>query len=91
MAGRPKAELLFCLLLVVFNAFFLARCVAVVSVCLVCESSIVATCPSIPAARFGFRLCFIPFVLLFVIVLSGEPNQNEGRGLFDRKLVHSPQ
>ena len=40
-------------------SFFLARLIAVastVNTCLVCNSSIVATCPSIPAARFAFRL-----------------------------------
>ena len=54
---------------------------------LVCDSSIVATWPSKPAARFAFRLCFILFILLFEVVLSGEPKQNQGRGLVDRKLV----
>ena len=64
--------------------------VSIVSFCLVCASSIVATCPSIPAAQFGF-LCFICFVfLLFVVDLSGEPKQNQGRGLVDRKLVPAP-
>ena len=43
---------------------FLARLIVVVSACLVCNSSIVATCPPIPAAHFAFRLCFIPFVFL---------------------------
>ena len=38
-----------------------------------------------PAARFAFRLCFICFILLFEVVLSCEPNQNQGRGLVDRK------
>ena len=38
-------------------SFFLARSIAVVSTYrLVCNSSIVATCPSIPAACFAFRL-----------------------------------
>ena len=44
-----------------------------------------ATCPSIPAAAFAFR-----FVLLLVVVWSGEPKQNQGRGLVDRKLVQAP-
>ena len=35
---------------------------SIVSVCLECVSSIVATWPSIPAARFAFCLCFIRFV-----------------------------
>ena len=42
-------------------SFFLARLIAVastVSTCLVCNSSIVATCPSISAARFAFRLFY---------------------------------
>ena len=52
------------------------------SVCLVC---------SIPGARFAFRLCFWSFfILLFVVVLSGEPKQNQGRGLVDRKPVQPP-
>ena len=61
--------------------------------CLLCLSvlyviSIVATCPSIPAARFPFCLCFIRLVF---VVLFGEPKQNQGRGLVDRKLVQAPQ
>ena len=28
--------------------------------------------------------------LLFVVVLSGDPKQNQGRGLVDRKLVQAP-
>ena len=63
---------------------------SIVSIFLVCDSSIVATSPSIPAARFAFHLCFIRFVLLFVVVLSGEPKQNQGRRLVDRKLVQAP-
>ena len=46
--------------------------------------------PSIPAARFAFRLCFIRFVLLFGVVLSGEPKTNQGRGLVDFRLVQAP-
>ena len=62
-----------------------------VSSCLVCNSSIVATCPSIPAARSAFRLCFIRLFFLFVVVVSGEPEQKQGRGLVDHKLVQAPQ
>ena len=29
-------------------------------------------------------------LLLFVVVLSGETKQNQGRGLVDRKLVQAP-
>ena len=66
----------------------LARFVAVMSIYIVCDFSIVAACPSVPAVRFAFCLCFIRFV---VVVLSGEPKQNKGRGLVDRKLVQAPQ
>ena len=59
------------------------------SICLVCDSSIVATCLSIPAAHFAFRLCFISFVLLLEVVLSGESKQNQGGGLVDWKLVQA--
>ena len=73
-AGRPKAALLFCLLLVVLYAFFqtcYTAAISIVFICLEYDSSIVPTCPSIPAARFAFRLCFIHFVLLlFGVVYS---------------------
>ena len=54
-------------------SFFLARFIVVVSICLVCNFSIVATCPSIqlPALLFVYVL-----FLLLVDVLSGEPKQN---------------
>ena len=32
-----------------------------------------------------YVFCF----LVFVVVLSGEPKQNQGRGLVDRKLVQT--
>ena len=59
-----------------------------VSTCLVCNSSIVATCPSIPAARFAFRL-FYSFCFILFVVVSGEPKQKQGRGLVDHKLVQA--
>ena len=36
---------------------------------------------------------FVLFVLffLFVVVVSGEPKQKQGRGLVDHKLVQAPQ
>ena len=40
----------------------------------------------LPALLF---VCVL-FVLLFVVVLSGEPKQNQGRGLVNRKLVQAP-
>ena len=52
-----------------------------------------ATCPSIPAARFAFCLCFICFIFvvrLFIVVWCGEPKQNRGRGLVDQKLGQAP-
>ena len=65
--------------------------VSIVSFCLVCDVNIVvATCPSMPAARFAFRLCFIRFAFVVLVVLSGEPKQNKGRELVDRKLVQAP-
>ena len=87
IAGRSKVALLFCLLLVAlffFLFFFLARFVAVVSIvsiCLVYDFSIVATCPSIPAARFAFCLCFIRFdsVVHSCFVCKAEPRAGVGR------------
>ena len=76
-----------------FSFIFLARFIAavsIVSISLVCDSSIVATCPSISAARFAFCLCLADLFLLFVLVLSGEPRQKQGQGLVDRKLVQAP-
>ena len=57
---------------------------------LVCYSSIEATCPSIPAALFAFRLCLFVLFLLFGVVLSGEPKQKQGRGVGECKLVQAP-
>ena len=48
---------------------------------------ILACFPSIPDCFF-FDL--IVLVLLYVVVLSGEPEQDQGRGLVDRRLVQSP-
>ena len=42
----------------------------------------------LPALLFGCVL-FVLF-LLFAVVLSVEPKQNQGRGLVDRKLVKAP-
>ena len=62
-----------------FSGLLFCCCVYLFCMCF----CIVATCPSIPVARFAFRLCFIRFVLLFVDVLFGEPKpkQKQGRGL----------
>ena len=67
-------------------SFFLARLLVVVSTCLVCNSSIVATCPPIPAAHFAFRFVLYSFCFfLFVVFVSGEPGQKQGRGLVEFK------
>ena len=55
-----------------------------------CDSSIVASCPAIPAARFAFGFCFILFVSVVRGCFSGEPKQNQGQGLVDRKLIQAP-
>ena len=60
------------------------------STCLVCNLSIVATCPPIPAARFAFRCILFVLFFLFVVFISGEPEQKQGRGLVDHKLVQAP-
>ena len=77
---------------VFFSLFFEARFIAVVSIVsigLVYESSIVATGPSMPALLF---VCvqFVLFLFIgsfFFFFFFGEPKQNQGRGLVDRKLV----
>ena len=47
---------------------------------LACNSSIVATCPSIPAARFAFRLCLFVLFFLFVVVYLVNQNRSKGEG-----------
>ena len=65
-----------------FFSFSLIPFIAVVPICLVCDSSIVATCSSIPAARFVFvSLLFILF-LFFVgvfLVTKAETRARVGR------------
>ena len=69
----------------------MARFIAVVSMVTICDFSIVATCPSIPAAPFALSVC-VKFVLFlfFVVVLTGKPGQKQGRGLVDCKLGQAP-
>ena len=69
----------------------MARFVAVLSICLI---RILALRP--PVLQFqlpALLLVCVLFVLflLFVVVLSGEPRQKQGRGLVDHKLVQAPQ
>ena len=59
-----------------------------VSTCLVCYSSIVATCPSIPAARFAFRLCFILFAF-FVLSCCIWKTKTEARARVGRPQTSS--
>ena len=89
IAGRPKAALLFCLLLDVL----LARCTPVVSIVYICVIHTLVLRP--PVLQFqlpALLLICVLFVLflLFVVVLSGEPRQKQGRGLVDHKLVQAP-
>ena len=89
IAGRPKASLLFCLLLVVL----LARCIPFVSIVYICLIGILALRP--PVLQFQLPalllVCvFFVLFLLFVVVLSDEPRQKQGRGLVDHKLVQAP-
>ena len=72
---------------------FLARIIPVVltvSTCVVSNSSIVATCPPIPAARFAFSLCFICFDFLVRSCCICEPKRKQGRGLIDHNIVQTP-
>ena len=84
IAGRHNAALLFCLLLVVFFFIFswlrFIVVLSIVSLCLVCDSSIVATCPSIPAVRFAFCLCLIRFVFVDVVVFLVNRSGTKGEG-----------
>ena len=59
--------MLFCLLYL-FVSYVILAVLSIVSICLVCDSSIVATFASIQAGRFAFRLSYIRFVSLFVVV-----------------------
>ena len=61
------------------------------AVCLVCDFSIVATCPSIQLPTLLFVCVLFVLFLLFVVFVSGEPRQKQGRGLVDHKLVQAPQ
>ena len=86
------AALLFCLLLVdLFFIFFLARFIAVRSICL---KRILALKP--PVLQFqlpALLLVCILYVLflLFVVVLSDEPKQKQGRGVGRPQTSSSPQ
>ena len=73
---------------------FLARYIAVVfivSICLVCDSSIVATCPSIPAARFASLLCFIRFVLFDIRTMARVGRPQTGSNSLGISLLAVPR
>ena len=73
---------------VILFAFFLARYIAVVSVVSICLGVILALWPS--ALQYQLSALRFVCVLLFVVVLSCVPKQNQGRRLVDRKLVKAP-
>ena len=75
IAGRPKVAILFCLLLVVLFSFLLARFIVVVSICLVCNSSIVTTCPTIQLPTL--LLVCVLFLLFIMFYLE---NQSRTKG-----------
>ena len=59
------------------------------SICLVCDFSIGATCPSIQLPALLFVCVLFVLFLLFLLVFY-EPNKKQGRRLVDRKLVETP-
>ena len=61
-----------------------------VSICLVCDFSIVTTCPSIQLPTLLFVCVLFVLFLLFVVVFFGKPKQKQGRGLVDHILVQVP-
>ena len=79
IAGRPKAALMFYLLLVVpFLFCILARFIAVVS--FVLYMILAPFSPLIPPTRFAFCLCFIRLFLLLLFVLFCLLNQSRNKG-----------
>ena len=86
--------LLFCLLLVVvFFIFFPVRFIVVVFVVFICfvrDFSIMATYLTCQLPALLFVCVLFVLFLLFVVVLFGEPGQNQGRGLVDRNQVEAP-
>ena len=63
---------------------------SIVSICLI--HILVLRLPVLHFQLPALLLVCVLFVLflLFVVVLSGEPRQRQGRGLVDRKLVQAP-
>ena len=60
------------------------------SICLVCDSSLWPPVLQFKLPALLFVCVLFVLFLLFVVVLSGEPKQNQGRGLVDCKLVQVP-
>ena len=74
-----------------FFIFFLADFITVVAIVSIVLYVFLALWP--PVLQFQLpALLFVRvlFVLLFVLGLSSEPKQNQGRGLVDRKQVQAP-
>ena len=74
-----------------FFHFLLARFIAVVSIVSIVLYVFLALWPPVLQFRLPASLFVSVFIrFVFVLVLSGEPKQNQGRGLVDRKLVQAP-
>ena len=65
--------------------------VSIVSISLVCDLALWPPVLQFQLPALLFVCVLFVLFLLFVLVLSGEPRQKQGRGLFDRKLVQAPQ
>ena len=57
---------------------------------LVCDSSIVESALQFQLPVLLFVCVLFVLFLLFVVILSCGPKQNQGRGLVDRKQVQAP-
>ena len=73
------------------NSFFFLGCfIAVVSICSVCDFSIVTPTLQCQLSALLFVCVLFVLFLLFVVVLSGEPKQKQGRGMVDPKVCKPP-
>ena len=73
-------------------SYFLAYLIAVVLLCILVLYVILALWPPVLQYQWPSLLSFVLFVMffLFVVVVSGEQKQKQGRGLVDHKLVQAP-
>ena len=60
------------------------------SICLVCDFSIVATCPSIQLPTLLFVRVLFVLLLLFVVVFLVNQSRNKGEGWSTTKRVQAP-